>query len=163
MIAIAEGLTVLFGDTPATVVQIWSANTLVVVLPPAHTPGPVLVSFKEVGAASNRFAAGQGHLPVFVYKDGELRYIGGGVCWVVVVISSLCRFRACFAGTRSPSCGHSSFGHHRGRPKCRASDYRRANLGHGRNGRSHLDCNHADAIVFRVCASEGESPFKAPA
>ncbi|PKC12447.1 hypothetical protein RhiirA5_463964, partial [Rhizophagus irregularis] len=42
-----EGLTCVFGETPALPTQYWSPNTLVCVLPPAPTPGPVVVSFKE--------------------------------------------------------------------------------------------------------------------
>ncbi|CAG8582667.1 6864_t:CDS:10, partial [Acaulospora morrowiae] len=42
-----EGLTCVFGDTPAAPTQYWSPNTLVCLLPPCPTPGPVPVSFKE--------------------------------------------------------------------------------------------------------------------
>ncbi|RIA92219.1 hypothetical protein C1645_82014 [Glomus cerebriforme] len=42
-----EGLTCVFGETPALPTQYWSPNTLVCILPPAPTPGPVVVSFKE--------------------------------------------------------------------------------------------------------------------
>lgn len=41
------GMTVMFGDTPATNIQYWSPNTLICTLPPAQQPGAVVVSFKE--------------------------------------------------------------------------------------------------------------------
>ncbi|KAI8078381.1 hypothetical protein BDF21DRAFT_494124 [Thamnidium elegans] len=41
------GMTVMFGDTPATNVQYWSPNTLICTLPPARQPGAVVVTFKE--------------------------------------------------------------------------------------------------------------------
>ncbi|KAI8060429.1 hypothetical protein BC940DRAFT_311985 [Gongronella butleri] len=41
-----RGLTCLFGEHAANTVY-WNPNTLVCVLPPAATPGPVVVSFKE--------------------------------------------------------------------------------------------------------------------
>ncbi|KAI8986315.1 hypothetical protein BDB01DRAFT_785140 [Pilobolus umbonatus] len=42
-----EGLTCLFGDNPAIPTHCWSPNTLLCILPPAPTAGPVVVSFKE--------------------------------------------------------------------------------------------------------------------
>ncbi|CAG8436235.1 7106_t:CDS:10 [Funneliformis caledonium] len=42
-----EGLTCVFGENPAIPTQYWSPNTLVCILPPAPTPGTVVVSFKE--------------------------------------------------------------------------------------------------------------------
>ena len=42
-----EGLTCLFGENPAVPTHCWSANTLLCILPPAATAGPVVVSFKE--------------------------------------------------------------------------------------------------------------------
>lgn len=42
-----EGLTCLFGENPATPTHCWSTNTLLCILPPAVTAGPVVVSFKE--------------------------------------------------------------------------------------------------------------------
>ena len=42
-----EGLTCLFGENPAIPTHCWSANTLLCILPPAATAGPVVVSFKE--------------------------------------------------------------------------------------------------------------------
>ncbi|ORZ13726.1 hypothetical protein BCR42DRAFT_453057 [Absidia repens] len=42
-----EGLTCLFGENPAIPTHCWSANTLLCILPPALSAGPVVVSFKE--------------------------------------------------------------------------------------------------------------------
>ncbi|KAK9763955.1 SPT3 Dosage dependent suppressor of Ty-induced promoter mutations-like protein [Basidiobolus ranarum] len=42
-----DGLTCLFGSTPANGTHYWSSNTLVCILPPSPSPGPVVVSFKE--------------------------------------------------------------------------------------------------------------------
>lgn len=42
-----EGLTCLFGENPAIPTHCWSNNTLLCILPPAATAGPVVVSFKE--------------------------------------------------------------------------------------------------------------------
>ncbi|KAL0078370.1 hypothetical protein J3Q64DRAFT_1664877, partial [Phycomyces blakesleeanus] len=42
-----EGLTCLFGENPAVPTHCWSPNTLLCILPPAPTAGPVVVSFKE--------------------------------------------------------------------------------------------------------------------
>jgi hypothetical protein len=42
-----EGLTCLFGENPAVPTHCWSANTLLCILPPAASAGPVVVSFKE--------------------------------------------------------------------------------------------------------------------
>lgn len=65
-----NGLTVLFGSTPATATQYWNSNTLVVILPPGTTPGPVVVSFKDQqGVVAN----GDRPLPIFVYKDESER------------------------------------------------------------------------------------------
>lgn len=42
-----EGLTCLFGENPAIPTHCWSTNTLLCILPPAASAGPVVVSFKE--------------------------------------------------------------------------------------------------------------------
>jgi len=42
-----EGLTCMFGDSPAIPTHCWSPNTLVCILPPSATSGTVVVSFKE--------------------------------------------------------------------------------------------------------------------
>ncbi|KAI9032121.1 hypothetical protein DFJ74DRAFT_653342 [Hyaloraphidium curvatum] len=67
-----NGLTVLFGSTPAAATQYWNSNTLVVILPPGTAPGPVVVSFKEQGAQQAAQPADR-PVPVFVYKDDSER------------------------------------------------------------------------------------------
>lgn len=42
-----EGLTCVFGENPAIPTHCWSPNTLLCILPPAQSAGPVVVSFKE--------------------------------------------------------------------------------------------------------------------
>ncbi|KAG2185900.1 hypothetical protein INT43_002338 [Umbelopsis isabellina] len=42
-----DGLTCMFGDSPAIPTHCWSPNTLVCILPPSTTSGSVVVSFKE--------------------------------------------------------------------------------------------------------------------
>ncbi|KAG2179600.1 hypothetical protein INT44_006448 [Umbelopsis vinacea] len=42
-----EGLTCMFGDSPAIPTHCWSPNTLVCILPPSVNSGTVVVSFKE--------------------------------------------------------------------------------------------------------------------
>ncbi|KAI9317294.1 hypothetical protein BX666DRAFT_1814251, partial [Dichotomocladium elegans] len=42
-----EGLTCMFGENPAMPTHCWSPNTLLCILPPAASAGPVVVSFKE--------------------------------------------------------------------------------------------------------------------
>ncbi|KAM3589724.1 SPT3 Dosage dependent suppressor of Ty-induced promoter mutations-like protein [Umbelopsis sp. WA50703] len=42
-----DGLTCMFGDSPAIPTHCWSPNTLVCILPPSTTSGTVVVSFKE--------------------------------------------------------------------------------------------------------------------
>ncbi|KAE8214221.1 hypothetical protein CF327_g2346 [Tilletia walkeri] len=41
-----EGITCVFGDVPATNTRVWAANTLVCILPPSQSPGPVVVTLK---------------------------------------------------------------------------------------------------------------------
>ncbi|KAI8064290.1 uncharacterized protein B0P05DRAFT_554854 [Gilbertella persicaria] len=48
------GLTVMFGDKPATNIQYWSPTTLICTLPAATQPGAVVVSFKEAPLATNK-------------------------------------------------------------------------------------------------------------
>lgn len=48
------GLTIMFGDTPATNVQYWSSNTLICTLPPATQPGAVVVSFRDSPPTTNK-------------------------------------------------------------------------------------------------------------
>ncbi|KAG8890680.1 SPT3 Dosage dependent suppressor of Ty-induced promoter mutations-like protein [Tulasnella sp. 332] len=42
-----------FGDTLATSTQMWSENTIVCILPPSPSPGPVVVGFKGIPLVSN--------------------------------------------------------------------------------------------------------------
>ncbi|KAI8987196.1 hypothetical protein BDB01DRAFT_895919 [Pilobolus umbonatus] len=56
------GLTVMFGDTPATNIQYWSTNTLICTLPSVRQPGAVVVSFKEVNLVSDN------SLMIFTYS-----------------------------------------------------------------------------------------------
>ena len=48
------GMTIMFGDSPATNVQYWSPNTLICTLPPATQPGTVVVSIKEGMRTTNK-------------------------------------------------------------------------------------------------------------
>lgn len=48
------GMTVMFGDTPASNIQYWSPNTLICTLPPANQPGAVVVSFRDSPPATNK-------------------------------------------------------------------------------------------------------------
>lgn len=58
-------LICVFGDSPAIPTQMWSANTLVCILPPSASPGPVMVSFKNQALD---FDMG-GSLQLFTYLD----------------------------------------------------------------------------------------------
>ncbi|TGZ76538.1 hypothetical protein EX30DRAFT_352550 [Ascodesmis nigricans] len=58
-----RGMTVMFGDTPALSVDLMSEGTLLCVVPPSATPGPVVVHFKSVPISSG------GRLVQFKYKD----------------------------------------------------------------------------------------------
>ncbi len=58
-----EGITCIFGDTPAISTKVWASNTLVCVLPPSASPGPVIVSFK---------------LPTYGLSETEPLYTPGG-------------------------------------------------------------------------------------
>lgn len=73
-----------FGDTVAASTQMWSENTLVCVLPPAATPGPVVVGFEGIplsmmggmggGIGMNGLPVGDGRtLPLFNYLDNSDR------------------------------------------------------------------------------------------
>lgn len=41
-----EGISAVFGDQPAVSTKVWANNTLVCLLPPASSPGPVIVSIR---------------------------------------------------------------------------------------------------------------------
>jgi hypothetical protein len=59
-----QGLEVTFGESVATGTQVWGTNTVVCLLPPSPTPGPVIVSFK----GTNLSIAGGG-IQLFTYLD----------------------------------------------------------------------------------------------
>ncbi|KAF8315831.1 hypothetical protein DL93DRAFT_2078545 [Clavulina sp. PMI_390] len=69
-------LRCVFGDTVAASTQMWSETTLVCLLPPSATPGPVVVSFEgmplAVGGGAGPGANGQG-LQLFNYLDNSDR------------------------------------------------------------------------------------------
>lgn len=60
-----HGLEVSFGEIPAVSTQMWSPNTLVCVLPPSLSAGPVVVGFKGL---SITLSANTG-LQLFTYLD----------------------------------------------------------------------------------------------
>lgn len=47
-----------FGDSVATSTQMWSENTIVCILPPSPSPGPVVVSFKGVPLVADNGGGG---------------------------------------------------------------------------------------------------------
>lgn len=59
------GLEVTFGETPAVSAQAWGGNTLVCILPPSPSPGPVVVAFKNLPIAVNDNSG----LQLFTYVD----------------------------------------------------------------------------------------------
>ncbi|KAI9008769.1 hypothetical protein CLU79DRAFT_776827 [Phycomyces nitens] len=59
----SRDLTCMFGEHPAKTVY-WNTNTLVCVLPPATTPGPVVVTFKE-----HPLLLGGQDITLFTYYD----------------------------------------------------------------------------------------------
>lgn len=56
-----QGLTLMFGDRPATTIC-WSPSSMVCVLPPSENTGPVVVSFKEHPMSNNE-------VPLFSYYN----------------------------------------------------------------------------------------------
>ncbi|KDQ21950.1 hypothetical protein BOTBODRAFT_183153 [Botryobasidium botryosum FD-172 SS1] len=59
-----------FGDTLATSTQLWSENTIVCILPPSASPGPVVVGFKGVPICGG---GASGSLQLFNYLDNSDR------------------------------------------------------------------------------------------
>lgn len=59
-----NGLTVLFGETPASQNLCYSSSTLICMLPPRSTPGPVVVTLKNLPLQK-----APGHYPLFTYVD----------------------------------------------------------------------------------------------
>ncbi|KAJ3089593.1 hypothetical protein HDU96_003714, partial [Phlyctochytrium bullatum] len=66
-----DGLTPLFGDVPATKVQLWGTSTIICILPPSSIPGPVPVTFKEHPAMSIMQPVSE--VAIFTYKDESER------------------------------------------------------------------------------------------
>jgi len=58
-------LVAVFGDSPAIPTQFWSSNTLVCILPPSASPGPVMVMFKNHPINLDN----SGTLQLFTYTD----------------------------------------------------------------------------------------------
>ncbi|EST09099.1 Ankyrin repeat-containing domain protein [Kalmanozyma brasiliensis GHG001] len=63
-----EGVTCVFGDVPAANTKVWASNTLVCLLPPSSSPGPVVVSVKTPGMAVQPPPV-NGPLQLFTYID----------------------------------------------------------------------------------------------
>ncbi|UZJ56846.1 hypothetical protein CBS101457_006166 [Exobasidium rhododendri] len=67
-----ENLTCLFGDVAATSTKVWGSNTLLCILPPSASPGPVAVSIKGTNA-EDQSSSGQDRfgrsLQLFTYVD----------------------------------------------------------------------------------------------
>lgn len=59
----SQGLEITFGDIPAISTQAWGANTLMCVLPPSPSPGPVVVGIKNLQASHNT------GIQLFTYLD----------------------------------------------------------------------------------------------
>ncbi|KAI8613569.1 hypothetical protein BC830DRAFT_1131641 [Chytriomyces sp. MP71] len=67
-----NGLIVVFGDMEAVTTQVWGSSTMICVLPPSSTPGPVPVTLKAIAGfnGSGASAPGTPDIPVtFMYKD----------------------------------------------------------------------------------------------
>jgi hypothetical protein len=60
-------LTCVFGDSPAMTTHFWSSNTLICILPPSSTPGPVVVGIKGTPLSVEH------GLQLFTYKDDSDR------------------------------------------------------------------------------------------
>lgn len=61
----SQGLEVTFGESPAVSTQLWGGNTLVCILPPSPSPGPVVVGFKGVPMTLGNSTS----LQLFTYLD----------------------------------------------------------------------------------------------
>ncbi|KAK0565362.1 SPT3 Dosage dependent suppressor of Ty-induced promoter mutations-like protein [Tilletia horrida] len=71
-----DGITCVFGDVPATNTRVWAANTLVCILPPSQSPGPVVVTLKGSpysATLSNFRSPADGPLPLFTYIEASDR------------------------------------------------------------------------------------------
>ncbi|SNX86361.1 related to SPT23 - suppressor of TY retrotransposon [Melanopsichium pennsylvanicum] len=63
-----EGVNCVFGDVPAANTKVWASNTLVCLLPPSSSPGPVVVSIKSP-AQTVQPPPINGPLQLFTYID----------------------------------------------------------------------------------------------
>ncbi|SPO23914.1 related to SPT23 - suppressor of TY retrotransposon [Ustilago trichophora] len=63
-----EGITCVFGDVPASNTKVWASNTLVCLLPPSSSPGPVVVSVKGATQVAQPPPV-NGPLQLFTYID----------------------------------------------------------------------------------------------
>lgn len=63
-----EGITCVFGDVPAANTKVWASNTLVCLLPPSSSPGPVVVSVKGAAQVVQPPPV-NGPLQLFTYID----------------------------------------------------------------------------------------------
>lgn len=72
-----EGLTCFFGDLAASSTRVWASNTLICVLPPSPSPGPVAVTLKSAQDLQQQHHGGgfmpgrppTGPLQLFTYVD----------------------------------------------------------------------------------------------
>lgn len=69
--AFRQGLTVMFGDQPAVKTHIWNESTIVAVLPPAATSGPVVVRLRSVTETNSS----NENLKLFTYIDDTDRQL----------------------------------------------------------------------------------------
>jgi hypothetical protein len=70
-----------FGDSVATSTQMWSENTIVCILPPSPSPGPVVVGFKGIplGGASSTAQGGALAMGGLLGLDGMMGGMGMGI------------------------------------------------------------------------------------
>jgi hypothetical protein len=65
-----DNLTCLFGDVPAISTRVWGSNTLLCILPPSASPGPVAVSIKPTHGEVQTDQDGMARsLQLFTYTD----------------------------------------------------------------------------------------------
>ncbi|KAK7204000.1 hypothetical protein BZA70DRAFT_258964 [Myxozyma melibiosi] len=67
-----QGLTVMFGEQPAVKTHIWNESTIVAILPPAATSGPVVVRLKSLTEVNNPLNES---LKLFTYIDDTDRQL----------------------------------------------------------------------------------------
>ncbi|PWN36659.1 uncharacterized protein FA14DRAFT_169630 [Meira miltonrushii] len=68
-----DGLTCYFGDIPATSTRVWGSNTLLCLLPPSASPGPVAVTVKGPGSQDHNVERFNNSLQLFTYIDATDR------------------------------------------------------------------------------------------